>query len=72
MVIAYDGDKTRKIFTEQTSLLVRSVIGYSRETNALVSLDRGKSNFGGHYEMSLADGTIKGPRCNARTPILNG
>ena len=47
MVISYDGDKTRRIFTEQTSLLERSVIGYSRETNALVILDRGKSNFGG-------------------------
>ncbi len=60
-VYAYDRGGARKIFSEVTPLIERSIVGYSPEDQALVIIDRAKSDFDGLYEMSLSDGTVKGP-----------
>ncbi|MBI1358953.1 MAG: prolyl oligopeptidase family serine peptidase [Alphaproteobacteria bacterium] len=60
-VYAYDHGGARKIFSEVTPLIERSIVGYSRETKSLVIIDRAKSNFDGLYEMALADGSVSGP-----------
>ncbi len=57
----YEGDSSREIFSRKGEDQTLSVVGLSAEGKALIVADRKDSDFYSLYEMSMADGALKGP-----------
>ncbi len=61
VIRVYDGDNARELHRKTEKNRSLGVVGLSADGKSLIVSDRRESEFYSLFEMSLADGTIKGP-----------